>query len=160
MHRKSTSRSIGFWFGCWCSAIVITGIAPANGETRSPLARLLADKSCQNCDLRKVDLNGVDLSGAKLQGANFTGASLRGAVLIGANLNGATFQEADLAGSMMTAAKIDGTSFRFANLENAVLYRAKAKKIPADFTGAILKQTQLPSGKIVKEVLATGEWKM
>jgi uncharacterized protein YjbI with pentapeptide repeats len=154
MNFKVTSRSIGLII----SLGAIFYLSPASSQNRSDLDRLLVDKDCQKCDLRQVNLNGFDLGGAQLQGSNLAGSSLRGTILIGANLSGASFEDADLTGGVLTAANLNGTSFRFANLENVVLYRAKAKPKPADFSGAILKQTQLPDGKIIKEVAKDGGW--
>jgi uncharacterized protein YjbI with pentapeptide repeats len=107
----------------------------AIAQTISDLDRLRETGICPSCELSGADLSGMDLSGA----------NLRGARLNGANLTNTNLQNADLANAILNGALLGGANFRFADLTNASLQGAVISPA-ANFTGAILEATVMPSG--------------
>ena len=59
-----------------------------------PRERLLDQRACRGCDLRRVELKEAHLIGADLRDADLEGADLRGANLEGANLECANLKGA------------------------------------------------------------------
>ena len=104
--------------------------ASEEDSTRSEmLASLLENKSCQECDLRKVKLQGVDLEGADLRGANLAGAQInqvnfKNALFDKANLSGAIVQDSDFNNASLEEADCSATSFFKINLKGARLNKA------------------------------------
>ncbi len=96
--------------------------------------RLMADKKCVDCDLRRLGLSGVFLAGANLQGADLQWSSLQDSNLRNANLSGANLTDANLRGTILAGANLAG-----ANLTGAAL-------IGADLAGANLAGTIMPDG--------------
>ena len=83
------------------------------------LQRLLATKSCPNCDLSNADLSGANLTFAYMAGANLSGANLARAYISWGNLS-----NADLGGANLTVAFLGNTNLAGANLSGANLTRA------------------------------------
>lgn len=104
--------------------------ASEEDSTRSEmLSSLLKNKSCQDCDLRKVKLQGVDLEGADLRGANLAGAQInqvnfKNALLNKANLSGAIIQDTDFNNASLEEAYCSEASFFKINLKGARLNKA------------------------------------
>lgn len=104
--------------------------ASEEDSTRSEmLSSLLKNKSCQNCDLKKVKLQGVDLEGADLRGANLAGAQInqvnfKNALLDKANLSGAIIQDTDFNNASLEEAYCSDASFFKINLKGARLNKA------------------------------------
>jgi hypothetical protein len=71
----------------------------------SLVGRLLATRSCVECNFEGVDLSGLDLSGT-----NLTGAKLAGTNLTDTRLNGARLTNADLSGAMLSCTDLSGAN--------------------------------------------------
>lgn len=133
------------WFG-----------SPLLAQYADPVEQLMSTKDCSGCDLSGVNLNGIDLSGANLSGADLQDANLKNTLLVGANLSGANLRGADLSQAMLNGANISGANFTYANLTDTNLFRAKANESGgADFTGAKLSRTIMPSGTVYQEPVVT-----
>ena len=84
---------------------VLTEVGNTASIRLSPLVvRLLASRSCVNCNFDGVDLSGLDLTGFDLTGArlivtNLTNTRLDSAKLEKANLSGATLSCTDFSGA-------------------------------------------------------------
>ena len=136
----------------------------AIAQRKQNLEKLLATKSCRECDLRGVDLRKADLNGAILVKADLQGASLVMASLAGSNLTGANLKEVDLTGANLAKATLRKADLsqahvtpRFLNLFPTNLSWAdlsEAKLIGANlagvnFTGAVLTQADLTRANLL-----------
>ena len=114
-----------------------------------PRERLLDQRACRGCDLRRVDLQEAHLIGADLRDADLEGADLRGANLEGVDLSGARLVTADLRGATLTNADLTGTDLRGADLRSAVVINAFAPYVRTEgirFAGANLTGSDLIIG--------------
>jgi len=136
----------------------------AIARRKQNLEKLLATKSCRECDLRGVDLRKADLNGAilvkanlqgaslvmaSLEGSNLTGANLREVDLTGANLAKATLRKADLSQAHVTPRFLNlfPTNLSWADLSEAKLVGANLAGV--NFTGAVLTQADLTRANLM-----------
>ena len=113
------------------------------------VGRLLDQRACPGCDLRKTVLREVHLIGADLRRANLAGADLSGANLEGADLSHANLTGADLQGANLTNADLTGVDLRGADLRTAVVINAFAPDVRTEgirYAGADLTGSDLIIG--------------
>jgi len=116
------------------------GMAPAQAEDLDHVRQLLANRTCQQCNLQRAglvyaDLQRADLQRADLSQANLTRANLRNADLRNADLSGAVLTSADLTGADLSGANLQGADLREAYLGGANF--ANARLEGANFHAAI-----------------------
>jgi len=135
--------------------------APAQAENLTHLRQLLANRTCQQCDLSRAglvyaNLAGADLRNADLSEANLTRADLRNANLRGVNLRGAVLTGADLSGADLSGANLQGADLREAYLTNANLVDTRMEG--AQLHGAIgLPERVLPAEGYYRWALVEGQ---
>ena len=113
------------------------------------VGRLLDQRACPGCYLRKTVLREVHLIGADLRRANLAGADLSGANLEGADLSHANLTGADLQGANLTNADLTGVDLRGADLRTAVVINAFAPDVRTEgirYAGADLTGSDLIIG--------------
>ncbi len=134
---------------------VLTEVGNTASIRLSPLVvRLLASRSCVNCNFDGVDLSGLDLTGFDLTGArlivtNLTNTRLDSAKLEKANLSGATLSCTDFSGADVNH-RNDLTSTDFSNIR-----LVHSNSCRSDFSYTVLRPGSL-SSKVLADVNLTG----
>jgi len=126
-HRPAVRRNHVLVAGL-LSIALLTGLATGlryGYEQTGDVERLLATKTCENCNLSRTNLAGACLARAKLRSA-----SLKGADLSVADLSDADLRDADLSGASLYRANLTGADLRGANVTGVLL-------LFADVSGAL-----------------------
>ena len=119
--------------------------------------RLLANRSCLDCnfdgvDLSGLDLTGVDLRGARLIGTNLTDTRFDGAKLENANLSGATLSCTGFAGTDADH-RNDLTSTDFSNIQLVHSSSCRSDFSYTIITAGLLSPQMLPDVQLTGAII-------
>ena len=128
LYRLKALQKKHVFVSIFVSIVVLAGLATGlrySHQQTGDVERLLATRTCENCNLSRTNLAGACLSGSNLRGATLKGADLSVADLShadlrDADLSGASFFRANLIGADLRGANVTGVHLLFADVSGAL----------------------------------------